>query len=276
LTGWVRSADLGVEATALVADGRRVISQTIVASSTWQAITVTYPVAADSDFLRVGFGVGRPGDLSATGTLLVDDVCLTILGQTANLLHNGGAESGRRRLEPFLEAGRRFAKLPQGWPEVLFSAESYRPEVLRRYALYAALTFAGFWGNFGWLQLPLPVPVYLALAAVCTVSGVGWLRLLLAQGMAELAPWQRRTLGWLAASSLLALLQVLLPMIGRTWQPQGRYLFPALWPLTMLLFIGLRAWVPATGRSKLLVAWIAGLIALDGLALFGTLLPAYH
>jgi hypothetical protein len=75
---------------------------------------------------------------------------------------------------------------------------------------------------------------------------------------------------------LLALLQVLLPMIGRTWQPQGRYLFPALWPLTTLLFIGLRAWVPATGRSKLLVAWIAGLIALDGLALFGTLLPAYH
>jgi hypothetical protein len=32
-------------------------------------------------------------------------------------------------------------------------------------------------------------------------------------------------------------------MIGRDWQPQGRYLFPALLPITGLLVVGLDHWL---------------------------------
>ena len=45
-------------------------------------------------------------------------------------------------------------------------------------------------------------------------------------------------MSWLVAAGLAALLTVA-PMIGRDWQPQGRYLFGALVPITGLLLIGL-------------------------------------
>ena len=132
----------------------------------------------------------------------------------------------------------------------------------QRYPLYAALLFPGFWGNFGWLQAPLPVWVYALLALVCLAALVGALQVLrdrnaLLRGVAA---------SWLAAA-LLALLLALLPMIGREWQPQGRYLFGALVPITGLLLIGLDRLLAFESRprraSALLLA--TALLCLAGL-----------
>jgi hypothetical protein len=65
-------------------------------------------------------------------------------------------------------------------------------------------------------------------------------------------------------------------MIGRQWQPQGRYLFPALWPLVTFMLLGLGGWFPASARKRLLGLWVTGLILLDGTALIGTILPAFR
>jgi hypothetical protein len=99
------------------------------------------------------------------------------------------------------------------------------------------VTFAGFWGNYGWLQAPLPVALYGLLALVTAAAGAGLL-----------ARWQRdATLrpilaAWLLACALIAV-QTFLPMIGRDWQPQGRYLFPSLLPSMGLLLVGLDHWL---------------------------------
>jgi hypothetical protein len=117
-----------------------------------------------------------------------------------------------------------------------------------RYGLYAALTFAGFWGNFGWLQRPLPVWLYGLLALVCLAALVGLLGLRGQDGDGSapagspFAPARTVAASWLLAAVLIAV-QTALPMLGRAWQPQGRYLFPALFPLTGLLLLGLDRWL---------------------------------
>ncbi|MFZ1405913.1 MAG: hypothetical protein WAW03_22710, partial [Anaerolineae bacterium] len=104
--------------------------------------------------------------------------------------------------------------------------------------LYLALLFPGFWGNFGWLQAPLPLPVYVGLALVgLLLLGLGGL-------------WrQRRTnrlaaaaIGWSAAAVILSFTLATAPMWFFAWQPQGRYLLPALAPWMILLVSGLRFW----------------------------------
>jgi hypothetical protein len=282
LTAWLRASGLPVEAAVVIADGQSATVQMMRVGQVWQAVTVTHTVAPTGRYLRAAVGVGRPGsagedpDVTATGTLLVDDVTLTVSGHADNLLRNGGAEMGSRRLEPWLAALRQLAKLPPGWPGTIVTRAADSPDAIRRYALYGALTFAGFWGNFGWLQLPLPWPTYAILVLVCLASVAGLIRLALGQVGLDLAPWQRRALRWMGIAVFLALIQVFLPMIGRLWQPQGRYLFPALWPLVTFMLLGLGGWFPAPARKGLLGFWVTGLILLDGVALIGTILPAYR
>ena len=45
--------------------------------------------------------------------------------------------------------------------------------MFKRYGLYSLLTFAGFWGNFGWLQRPLSLWVYAVLAVICLLAAAG-------------------------------------------------------------------------------------------------------
>ncbi len=115
-------------------------------------------------------------------------------------------------------------------------------DMLTAYGLYSLLTFAGFWGNFGWLQRPLPVWVYAVLAAICLVAAAGVFRFFASLVSRAIRP-SRGIIGvWLLAVALAAG-QVFLPMLGRPWQPQGRYLFPALLPIAGLLLVGLDAWL---------------------------------
>jgi hypothetical protein len=283
LTAWLRASGLPVETAVVVADGPESASVHMVrVGQAWQAVTVTHAVSPVGTYLRAAVGVGRPGsagrdaDFAATGTVLVDDVTLTVLGNPGNLLRNGGAELGSSRLEPWLATVRRLAKLPPGWPGAIVEPMAYSRDAMRRYGLYVALTFAGFWGNFGWLQWPLPMPVYAILMFVCVVSIVGLIRLAFGRVSLDLATWQCRALRWMGIAVFLALTQVFLPMIGRQWQPQGRYLFPALWPLVTFMLLGLGGWFPASARKRLLGLWVTGLILLDGTALIGTILPAFR
>ena len=280
LTAWVRAVDQPTLATIAVADGHGVTPYTFVASTTWQPVSLVHTITTQSGYLQAVISIGKPADPAALGELLVDDVWLASLDSPNNLLRNGDVEGSAHVLEFLLAAVRRFAKLPSGWPQALVTAQSYSAAALQRYGLYMALTFAGFWGNFGWLQLPLPVGVYAVLAVTCGVAALG----LLARGRRKnkmdpriaMSLWQSNALHWLGFSVLLAFIQVFLPMIGRAWQPQGRYLFPALFPLVMFLLLGLGVWVPPRAHKKLLSAWVVGLMLLDSLSLFGTLLPVYR
>jgi hypothetical protein len=73
---------------------------------------------------------------------------------------------------------------------------------------------------------------------------------------------------WLLACALIAA-QTFLPMVGHAWQPQGRYLFPALLPITGLLLAGADHWLhlAAHGRRRAGLALALGGFDLLGLAM---------
>ena len=81
---------------------------------------------------------------------------------------------------------------------------------------------------------------------------------------------------WLALGLALAVLQVVvLPMWGRDWQPQTRYLNPALVPVLVFFVAGLRRW-SARWRMRHALRWyLVGFLCLDLYALFGVLVPHY-
>jgi hypothetical protein len=137
---------------------------------------------------------------------------------------------------------------------------------LARYGLYLLLTFAGFWGNFGWLQRPLPVWVYAGLAAICLTAAAGVWRFLRRPSLDSPDAGRTVVLAWLLAVGL-AMTQVLLPMIGRSWQPQGRYLLPALLPIVGLLLVGLDTVLGGATRPRRWVFLLGALLAFDSACL---------
>ena len=146
-------------------------------------------------------------------------------------------------------------------------------------------TFKSFWGQFGWMALPLDNVfggwIYrgFGLLALAALSG------LLLSGHAASRQGRDRTpsranrdvLTVLLASILLVALQ-LTYYNAEFQQWQGRYLYPALVPIAYLLCFGLDHW-----RARLLSRWdasrwltpltLTGLFALDIYLLFRVIVP---
>ncbi len=135
------------------------------------------------------------------------------------------------------------------------------------------ILFASFWGQFGWMSLPLVggSPWEGALVLICLgglLGTVGWLAL--GRG----AAWQRRAIVLLL---LLVAAETLFPLLYAYTQPrsqaiqQGRYCFPALAPIGLLLVLGWRTLLPARWRTGALVFGVAfcALFALAALRLIG-------
>ena len=131
-------------------------------------------------------------------------------------------------------------------------------------------TFHSFWGQFGWMGVPMPDWVYLGLGVLSLIALAGWL----------LAVRPRRPASY--AAILLTLL-VFFTFAAYVWynltfvQHQGRYLFPALIPLGLGFSIGIAYWTRRLPRpiGILIYAGVfAGLAALCVFALYRFIIPA--
>ncbi|MGH2592881.1 MAG: glycosyltransferase family 39 protein [Anaerolineae bacterium] len=135
-------------------------------------------------------------------------------------------------------------------------------------------TFHSFWGQFGWMGVPMPEWVYLGLGALSIAAVVGWL-------------WTLRTNQATHKPTtyfaILLLLLVLFSFAAYLWynltfvQHQGRYLFPALIPLGLVFSIGIDRWSRLLPRPIGLAAYIgvfAVLAALDMVALYRFVIPS--
>lgn len=127
-------------------------------------------------------------------------------------------------------------------------------------------TFHSFWGQFGWMGVPMPGRDYVALGAFCA-----WVLIGLA-----LLPWRAHTLfGWQRAGLWLLGMLLVLTVIGYVFynwvfvQAQGRYLFPAITAFGLLAAGGAHGWA-ARLESWLgwrLVGWLP-VLALAWLPLY--------
>jgi hypothetical protein len=234
-----------------------------VGDAAWEQVATTHLLSASADRLVVVLANTGAGVL-AFDTLSLQDAA----GQ--EILTNGDGETAAHWIEGWI--AHRLALSPGLMPRLLEPA-SYSFESMKRYLLYVLLTFAGFWANFGWLTVPLDPQWYLAPALLCIAAGAGMWR-----------GWRRRRVtgasphAGLAAATLAIVLiglQTFVPMIGSAWQPQGRYLFPAILPIVAWLGEGWRDLTPARARPILGAFLIACFVAFGQLCIWNYVIPAY-
>jgi len=264
LSLWIRATGAG-QTTITLDDGQSGSVLNAAAGADWQSFELRHRVSAEASRLRV---VLEPvPEVEGRPELFFDDISLLAGGR--ELLHNGSAELVKRRWEGWA-AG--YLRLPLWYGKEIVDRHSYDVASLRRYGRYVAITLANSWGDFGWLTLPLPLGLYIVpgLASLGAALGWLWLRRL------RLQAGQSRALGWLAVQGCLVLLLTFLPMIGRAWQPQGRYLFSALVPWAIFFVVGWRGWGERVSWRRWWVAPLLTVALLDLIGLFGVVVPHYY
>ncbi|CAA9542262.1 MAG: hypothetical protein AVDCRST_MAG49-987 [uncultured Thermomicrobiales bacterium] len=134
----------------------------------------------------------------------------------------------------------------RGDPFLTHLAETNTPKLIRRKSLtadywpdtFAPRLFESFWGYFGWFSVALPAAVYLAFQVAAATGALGLL--------ADVRPWRGRR--WVPAGHgrclllLAAVVAVNLAAVVQynlTYsQPQGRFLFPSIAAIAVLLVAG--------------------------------------
>lgn len=125
-------------------------------------------------------------------------------------------------------------------------------------------TFKSFWAQFGWMGILVDQRIYLILALLCAVVGLG-LVLFVKRNVRQraLTSSQRMALGLLALSALFTLLSHLWYNF-KFVQHQGRYLFPALIPIGLAFALGLREVLTRDNAKATVLLFLAGILILAG------------
>ena len=123
-------------------------------------------------------------------------------------------------------------------------------------------------------MVPLSPGWYLLLALVTLAAAGGWIR------------WWRRPRGgnpahrqaciWFAWGLVLALVQAAVPMVVQDWQPQGRYLLPAIIPAGVCFALGLRAWLPQRAACHGAWVFVGAFVILNGVCLMYYVIPYFY
>lgn len=248
---WVRSPDgQPTPGRLLVRDTAGASEASFLAVDSWQPVAVQHTLAITTTYVRLVVLPTAGQSAGETGQLLVAQAAMWPAGEGVGatpMLRNGDFQRAARMGEVLA------APLQQRWRQ--FAPRSLMVwQDAERNLVYLALTFAGFWGNYGWLQRPLPTTLYVLLALATALAGVG-----------VLLSWRKDSVlrpilsAWLLACALIAV-QTFLPMLGRDWQPQGRYLFPALLPITGLLLFGLNHWLRLLTKPRRQIGLLAALL----------------
>lgn len=205
----------------------------------WKAVATEARITASAEpvtvWLRSEAG-GRPVQfddlaLQANGAQWHDPIYLV-------RLVNPSAETADVALRPLL--ARLIPSEVRSMIETVLNPQVFSKGALLMY--YVDSQYKSFWGDFGWLAIPLPPVLYtlLGLVALLALAGLAW------AGVRRWGHW----LGveWLGFVSLLALAaavvvswlqqMMLLATQGLAAYPQGRYLFVLMAPFAWLLITG--------------------------------------
>ncbi|MFQ5813838.1 MAG: hypothetical protein ACE5I2_11730, partial [Anaerolineae bacterium] len=126
-------------------------------------------------------------------------------------------------------------------------------------------TFRSFWAQFGWMGILVDQRIYLILALLCAVVGLGLV--LFATNytnytnFTNVSSQKKTALGLLALSALLTLLSYLWYNLTFV-QHQGRYLFPALVPIGLAFALGLREVLARDNAKAMAFLFLAGVLLL--------------
>lgn len=140
---------------------------------------------------------------------------------------------------------------------------------------FAVTTFHSFWGQFGWMGVPMSARAYDLLFVLSLLAIIGCDLYLWDIGEMSAVNRPPQLMTGLVTLGLTLLLAILLYLAyNLTYvQHQGRYLFPALVPIGAFFSLGLREMIAPRRWSLLAGLWVLSLFALDIYSLFGFILP---
>jgi 4-amino-4-deoxy-L-arabinose transferase-like glycosyltransferase len=96
-------------------------------------------------------------------------------------------------------------------------------------------TYNSFWGQFGWMAVPMPNWIYMGILAVILIAVLGWM--VYRRG----EPVERGIWALLIATTIFSVIAYLY-YNSEFVQYQGRYMFPLLIPVGVFLVLGIEAW----------------------------------
>lgn len=139
---------------------------------------------------------------------------------------------------------------------------------------FGVVTFKSFWAQFGWMGVLVNDRIYVALAILCTTAWLGFALYVLRicrhrELLTEAQPWR---IGLL----IVLLVVTIVDYIGynfKFFQPQGRYLFPALISITFFLIVGLRELIARAYQQLVFALLYVGFVLLDCVCLFWFIVP---
>lgn len=269
VTGWVRLAEplqgdaARAKAALLVREGRLVDGPsrvagsgeaTVLSTTEWTPISATARISENAEAVSLELVAGGAkadeGVQAAQAAQAVqfDDLSLQVGGPAAGWrdpvfplgLLNPSAERGSRSL-----SGLFASTLPGELQQMVDVAVNAQPfDKSQLWGHYADMQYRSFWGNFGWLSMPLPGEIFALIGAIIILSSTGLAGLALTRA----GHWSyREWLGFISVAALLftvlagfARQQMMLAVYGLAAYPQGRYLFVLIVPIIWLLLTG--AW----------------------------------
>jgi hypothetical protein len=138
---------------------------------------------------------------------------------------------------------------------------------------FTFITFRSFWAQFGWMGVLVNDRIYVLLS-VLTTAGILGVVLWLFQGRARHGKIEAPAPLWglLGAWLLAAILDYIVYNL-RYFQPQGRYLFPALIPIAALFVVGLDEIFDKRYTRIIFGLLFLAMVALDYVSLFWFIIP---
>jgi len=138
--------------------------------------------------------------------------------------------------------------------------------------------WSSLWGRFGYGQIPMPSGIYTAILVVTIVAAAGLIAMLARQALSS------RTFGTRAGGAKLVVITATVGvfacvlfgyMLISTAGPMGRFFFPALPALGVLMMLGLSQLVPGRYQAALAALVSTAMLGLAMYALVGVLAPAF-
>jgi len=133
--------------------------------------------------------------------------------------------------------------------------------------------YRSFWATFGWMSIRVGWGLYLAWGLICLAGVIGWGKVIvMRKGMDD--AWKRKA-GILTAAIVLLLIGVIKNNL-LVRQSQGRFLFPVLGAIAVLLSYGLLNLFGERARKRAAIIYAVILFVLNLVSLFVYLIPAVY
>ncbi len=269
LSGWARATTGTGVGIVSIRDSESHSQVEVIVGKEWQPFSLTHTVAPNARWIAVRLSCGGVG-----GPLLFDNLAL-LAGHGANLLRNSSAEQEESRLFNLASGVARRIGVSARLVELILSPHSWSRQAWREYAYAAFFCFKSFWGLFGSVTLFLPPSWYRPITLICLLALAGNLVFIVGRSSGE---WRNGYLFVLMGGLVLLFLQTLLPMIvhrGTYWLPQGRYLFPGVFAIAVLMAWGFYQVLPRRWERVGTLMTVGLMVAFDALCLGMLIVPYF-